>query len=29
MLKKNITRGGKSIINEGKSMLDEQNIIEN
>ena len=29
MLKKNITRGGKSIIKEGKSMLDEQNIIEN
>ena len=29
MLKKNITKGGSKIINEGKSMLDEQNIIEN
>jgi hypothetical protein len=29
MLRKNITRGGKSVISEGKSMLDEQNIIEN
>jgi hypothetical protein len=29
MLRKNIIRGGSKIINEGKSMLDEQNIIEN
>ena len=29
MLKKNITKGVSKIINEGKSMLDEQNIIEN
>jgi hypothetical protein len=29
MLKKNITKGGKKVISEGKSMLDEQNIIEN
>ena len=29
MLKKNITKGGKTVISEGKSMLDEQNIIEN
>jgi hypothetical protein len=29
MLKKNITKGGKAVISEGKSMLDEQNIIEN
>jgi hypothetical protein len=29
MLKKNISKGGKTVISEGKSMLDEQNIIEN
>lgn len=28
-IKKSITRGGKQIIKEGKSMMDEQNIIEN
>ena len=29
MLKKNLSKGGKKVISEGKSMLDEQNIIEN
>jgi len=28
-IKKSITRGGKQIIKEGKSMMDEQNILEN
>jgi hypothetical protein len=28
-IKKSITKGGSKIINEGKSMMDEQNIIEN
>ncbi len=28
-IKKSITRGGKHIIKEGKSMMDEQNILEN
>jgi asparagine synthetase B (glutamine-hydrolysing) len=28
-IKKSITKGGSKIINEGKSMMDEQNILEN